>query len=784
MKDISRKFAEFVIRFRVLFILISLFLSFFFLWVQKDLKIQTNLGDFAPQKHPYILVQKQLNYIFGGLNQISIALVVREGDIFNQSSLNKVQRITNKLYLLDGINAGRIVSLAARKIKRIEATADGFKVERLMPEVPETQQGMERLKKAILKNPMLYGPVVSRDFKSTLIQADFESGVSSRKIFGELSQIIELEKDGNNEIYIAGRPILEGWLNFYLPRMLKIFLLTLVVILFLLFLVFKSRRGVILPMVSALMATVWGLGILALSGYGLDPATILVPFLILALGTSHSIQFIKRYYEEVGIFSERRRASLETLQSLFIPASISLITDGLGFLSLLLIPLVTIKSMAIVAGAGVLSIFFTTVTFIPACLSILPLPKKMEVRREERPNIIDRVLGNIAGVVSRRSGRRIIVGIFLLLALLGIMGTTKIVVGDNESGSAILYPDSPYNVAERIINAKFSGSNPYYVFVEGEEEDSLVSSEVLRDMDSLQQYLKKNVQEIGYAVSLADYIKGFNFTMRGGDPKYLTIPENDRTIAEYLFLYSVSGFPGDFDPVASPNFQYANIKVDLKDHRASTIGKVIDTTKEWIEKERQTKNVKFRYAGGDIGILGAVNEIIAKTLPSTILQVSFLVFLCISLFYSSIMAGFLLLLPLLYSLLLTFGMLGFLKIGLTVETLPVAALGIGLGVDYGIYVVSRLSQELKERSNSFSDALRTSLVTSGKAVFFTGTIMALGVFSWAFSPIRLQARLGILLGSFLLLNMVGALVLLPCLVRMIKPKFIFKKRGSFLHRHV
>lgn len=698
MKNISKRFAEFVIRFRILFILISLSLTLFFLWVQKDLKIQTNLGDFAPQRHPYIQVQKQLNYIFGGLNQVSIAIVVKEGDIFNQSTLNKVHRITNNLYLLDGINAGRIVSLSARKIKKVEATTEGFRVERLMSKVPEAGQGMERLKKAILKNPMLYGPIVSKDFKSTLIQADFESEVSSKRIFRELSQIVRSERDENNEIYISGRPILEGWLNFYLPRMLNLFLVTLIVVFLLLLLAFKSKRGVILPLLSALMATVWGLGILALTGYRLDPATILVPFLILALGTSHSVQFIKRYYEEVGIFSESRKAARETLRSLFIPATISLVTDGLGFLSLLIIPLVTIKGMAIAAGTGVLSIFFTTVTFIPACLSILPLPKKMEVKREEKPNIIDKVLGKIAGLASRRSARRIVIGLFLLLAFFGIMGSLRVVIGDNEPGSATLYSSSPYNVAERIINTKFSGSNPYYVFVEGKKEDSLVNSEVLMEMDSLQRYLKEKVKEVGYSLSLVDYIKGLNFAMWGGDPRYLVIPENNKTIAEYLFLYSVSGFPGDFDPVVSPNFQYANIKVDLKDHRASTIKKIISATQEWIKKYHQTEIIEFRYAGGDIGILGAVNQIIAKTLPYSILQVSLLVFLCIALFYSSIIAGLLLLLPLAFSLLLTFGMLGFLRIGLTVEILPVAALGIGLGVDYGIYVISRLSHYL-----SFSD---------------------------------------------------------------------------------
>ncbi|MQY53385.1 MAG: MMPL family transporter [Firmicutes bacterium] len=452
MNNFSKFFARFVIRHRIVFILISLVLTILFAYQLRHLTLQTNLGDFAPQKHPYLAVQRQLTHIFGGLNQISIAIEVKEGDIFNYSTLSKVHRITKKLYLLDGINAGRVVSLSARKIKSVKATDEGFGAKRLMRYPPKSAEEMERLKETIVRNPMVYGPIVSKDFKSTLIQADFESDVSSRRIFRQVQQIIEEEKDSNNNIYIGGRPILEGWLDFYTPKMGKIFMGTLIVMILILYIAFRSKRGVLLPLASSLMATVWGLGILTLSGYKLGPTTILTPFLVMALGISHSVQFIKRYYEDELKHLSNKEASQETLQSLFVPACTSLVTDGLGFLSLLIVPLAMIRSMALATGVGVLSIFFTTVTFIPAVLSFLPSPKRKEVEREERFNLLNRILGKIASLSIHRFFRWAVVGIFLILGVVGTIGASRIVVGDNEPGSASLYRNSPYNVAETMIS--------------------------------------------------------------------------------------------------------------------------------------------------------------------------------------------------------------------------------------------------------------------------------------------------------------------------------------------
>jgi len=770
--NFSKIFAIFVIRHRVVAILFCLALTALFSYELRNLILQTNLGDFAPQKHPYLAVQRQLTSIFGGLNQISIAIEVKEGDIFSYETLSKVHRITKKLYLLDGINAGRVVSLSARKIKNVKTTSEGFGAERLMRDPPNSAEEMEKLKTAIFRNPMIYGPIVSKDFKSTLIQADFESDVPSRRIFRQVQEIVNGEKDSNSPIYIGGRPILEGWLDFYIPKMGKIFIGTLIVMVIILYVASRSKRGVILPLASSLMATVWGLGILTLSGYKLGPTTILTPFLVLALGVSHSVQFIKRYYEDELRHLSSKEASQETLQSLFVPACVSLFTDGLGFLSLLIVPLTMIRSMALATGAGVLSIFFTTVVFIPSVLSFLPSPERREIEREERFNLLNRILAKISSLTINPIYRWAVVAIFLGLGIVGTVGTSRIVVGDNEPGSASLYRNSPYNIAETVISDKFAGSSPYYVLIQGERAEDLVDSEVLLEMESLANDVKANVPEVGRSLSLVDYIKGLNFAMFGGDPQYLTIPDNSRTVAEYLFLYSITAFPGDFDPVVSPDYKYANIKFDLKDHKAETINKVLTATRDWVEKNHRSNKFEIRYPGGDIGILAAINEIIRKVLPRNVIQISLTVFLCLWLAYFSYLAGILLLIPLVLGVLLTFGTLGLFGVSLTVETLPVAALGIGLGVDYGIYVTSRLRQEMKQ-GLAPEKAMYTSLETSGKAVFFTGATVALGVFSWLFSDIRLQARLGAVLGSLLVLNMVGALILLPALISIFKPKFIY-----------
>ena len=765
-------FSHSLIKYRYGFFFLCLIITAFFIYQLKDISFNTNLGDFYPLKHPYLKVQNQLNEIFGGLNQVAIAIEVKDGTILNPVTLKKVWEITRKLYLTRGINTGRVMSLSARKVKHVEANEEGFNTFRLMHDPPRTGEEIRLLRERIVVNPLVYGPMVSRDFKATLIQADFESSVSSREIFKLLQQIEGNYKDENHAIYIAGQPVLQGWLDFYLPRMSWLFGLAILAMGLVLYNVFKSKRGVLVPIFSSAMATVWGLGITVLFGYKLTPATVLAPFLVFALGVSHNVQYIKMYYEFMYRDKKNsKRAAMKASRSLFIPAFTGLLTDGIAPFTLLLVPLGMVRSLAIGIGFGILSIFFSTIIFVPSLLSFMRPPKRYEVLREEKPTLTNRVLGYFAAIAVNRVSRWTVIVVFFALTGVSLLGIKQLEVGDKKPGTALLYANSPYNRAEKFISDNFLTSDPYYIFVEGKAGDALIAGSALQEMDGLQRYLEKEVAGVGRTLSLVEYIKNMNRVMFAGDRNAYRIPENDQTIAEYLFLYSLTAFPGDFDPVVSPDYKYANIKVDVKDHKSDTINALIEKTEAWITTNHQSEDISFAYAGGNIGMLAAVNQIVKPMLSGNSLLTSALVFCCLVVAYGFV-AGWLLFLPLIFRTILVFGILGFLKIGLTCELIPVVALGIGFGDDFGIYILSRLMDEMKESGGNLKDALIRSMSTSGKAVFFTGLTLTIGIATWMFSDILMQARLGALLAFFIFFNAVGTLIVMPSMIMTVKPRFL------------
>ncbi|MFH1457784.1 MAG: MMPL family transporter [Candidatus Omnitrophota bacterium] len=773
MRKFLHWFSHGLIRYRLGFLSLCLIMSLFFFYHLKDLSFNTYLGDFYPLKHPYLKIQNRLNEIFGGLNQVSIAIEAKDGTIINPVTLDKTWQITNDLYLTEGINAGRVVSLSARKVKHVEADEEGFKTTWLMHDPPKSLKELEALKQRIMRNPMVYGPIVSEDFKATLIQADFESNVSSRNIFNMLQDIKTKYEDDNHSIYIAGQPVLQGWLDFYLRKMGALFIMTLLAMSWVLFNAFKSKRGMFLPLASAFMATLWGLGMSALFGYKLTPATVLAPFLVFALGVSHSVQFIKRYYEYMSKHKRNSKmAAIKITRNLFVPAFTGLLTDGIAPFTLFFVPLGMVKSLAVAIGFGILSIFFSTIILVPNLLSFMKSPKRLEVIKEERTTLTNRILGYFAKCAVHKRSRWTVIVLFCALTFISLWGATRLEVGDKQPGTSLLYSKSPYNKAEKFISEKFATSDPYYIFVEGRHEDALYSSEVLKEMDSLQRYLEKEVKGVGRTLSLVEYVKGMNMTMFNGKREAFTIPETDQTIAEYIFLYSLTGFPGDFDPVVNPNYQYANIKVDLRDHKASTIREALDKTGAWIQEHHKAKDVEFSYAGGTIGMLAAVNDTVRPMLSINSLGTASLVLICLVAAYGWVLGTGILFLPLIFRTVLLFGILGFLRIGLTAEIIPVVALGIGFGDDFGIYIVSRVMDELKEGGGTLAHALTEAMSTSGKAVFFTGLSLAIGIATWMFSPILMQARLGALLSFLILFNAIGTLIVLPSMLMTLKPKLL------------
>lgn len=765
------RLARKIIHLRIYIILVCIVISAFFISALKDIKIETHLEDFFPQKHSFITIQHKLTDVFGGLNQVSLALEVREGTIFNKDFLNKVISLTGDLSLLEGVNISRINSIASRHIKHIVADKEGFFVKRLLRLPPDTEEDMQEFRVKVVSNPNVYGKMVSEDLKSTLIYVDFESKAKTSYIFDSLQDLKQEYEDENTRIYIAGRPLLEGWLNFYLPRMFIVLIISFMVISLVLYLTFRSKRGVILPLIDSSMATLWGMGMMKLMGLRLDPATILVPFIVLSLGISHSVHTLKRYYEEMrNPKMKSKHAIVSTMSHLFLPGIACVLTDGFGFLSLTLVPLSTIRSMALASGLGILANFFTSFMFTPCILSFMPRPKILEVKKEESHKWVDKILSALSIFSLNKKAGTIVASMFVIVCIGSFLGINKIVVGDNTEGSSYLYDDSPYNKAESFINKNFGGTNSYYIFVES--NSSILTADKLNAINSFQDYLSKEVPQVGSSSSVANSIKALNMFMMEGKKEYFIIPDNDDLISQYWFLYTLSGFPSDYDHLISRNEKFSNIKFNFKDHRSSTINQAIKKTKSFFNNN-MFANIKFYYGGGDIGILYAINDIIKRTIIPNILFISFLIFLYVSFMYRSFVAGWILLLPLLFSNLVVFSIFGFSGTSITTETLPLAALSEGLGINYGIYMLARLYEEMKEKKKTYKNILYYTLITSGKAVFFSGFIVSLGIFVWVFSPILLQARLGFNLCISLILNMVTSLILIPVLVWWIKPKFLF-----------
>ncbi|MCM8763226.1 MAG: MMPL family transporter [Candidatus Omnitrophica bacterium] len=780
MRRFIHWFSHGLIRYRYGFLGVCFIVSAFFAFQLRHLSFKTNLGDFYPLKHPYLKIQNRLIEIFGGLNQVYIAIEVKEADVFNPVTLDKVWNITQDLYLTEGINPNRVVSISARKVKHVEADEEGFKTEWLMHDPPKTAEEIKVLKQRVIVNPMVFGILVSKDFKACLIQADFESSVGVRKIFQILQEIKKKYEDQNHNIYISGQPVLQGWLDAYLPKMASLFILTVLAMSLVLYNAFKSKRGVLLPLLSAAMSTLWGLGITAMFGYKITPSTVLAPFLVFALGTSHAVQYIKRYYEYMSKHKrDSKAAAIKITRNLFVPAFIGLLTDGIGPFTLFFVPLGMVKSLAVAIGFGILSIFFGTIILVPNLLSFMKPPRRLEVIKEEKTTLTNRILAYFARLAVNKKSRWTVICGFFVLSFIALLGMSKLEVGDKKPGTSLLYGRSPYNQAERFISEKFATSDPYYIFVEGKEQDAILNNAVLKEMDSLQRYLEKEVKSVGRTLSIVEYMKGMNMAMFDGKRQEFCIPDSDRTIAEYMFLYSLTGFPGDFDPVVSPNYQYANIKVDLKDHRAASINEVIKRTEEWIKNNHRLKEVEFYYAGGNIGMLAAVNQIVGEQLKLNSLFVSGLVFFCLVFAYGSLVSGWLLIIPLVFRTLLVFGILGFLKVGLTAEMIPMVALGIGFGDDFGIYIVSRVKDELLEKGgDDLKGALVKAMSTSGKAVFFTGLSLSVGIAAWMLSPILMQARLGALLGFFIFFNVIGTLIVLPSMIMTVNPQFLRNIKGG------
>lgn len=762
---------------------IFLLTAFFALQIP-GVRLYSDFADLLPQDHPYIQLHNEIRDTFGGANVVIVGVEVETGTIFTNDVLAVIYRMTQAVDSLPGVNHNMVTSLTHRTARKTWLSENGAIVSQPYYDADHpdlSPQQLQQLANDVLADPRAFGLLVSPDLKAAVIKGQLNEGALDYRATFDKLQAVRRAEEANGRaagvrIYAMGQPVLIGWLYTYLPEIAQIFLYTMAAMIGLLILYFRRLYGVLVPLAGIALSTAWGLGIMSLLGFNLDPLTLVVPFLISARALSHGVQLVERYYLELATETDSKAAARKTFNSLFRPGSLGVVSDGIGLLTISLgsIPLNT--KLSYYGALWALCVIVTVLLMVPLLLSVLPQPKNIAIKH----NALRRVLPRIAAVVTRRAGAATILVLGALCLAGGGYLATGVVIGESEPGSPLLYPDHDYNISAKAINARFPGSEELYIVARTENADGMKRPEVIHALEDLQTEMMYD-PELGGAKGLPDLVKQVNRLLHNDDPRWMQIPDDANFVGGLLWTYMASSpIPDALREFINPEASEANMVFFYKDHRGATIKRAIAQVKAWeVGLSDRVEGLTLHLAGGLIGVNAAINEAVFRTNYTVIPLVLLLIFVFVGGFYRSVHAGWLMLLAMTFGTTLSYAYLGISGVGLNVNTVPIIAVGIGTGIDYSIYIMDRIREEMAESGN-LRQAVARAIGTTGLAVCITATTLIAGIMMWVFmSTMRFQADAALLLVVMITLTMTAALFLVPAWVIIFRPDFIVRAyRGA------
>ena len=749
------------------------------------IRLDVQLEKMFPTNHPFVSLNRELGSKFGGANTLLVAVRVKRGDVFERPTLEKIQRITDAIYFLPENIRPLTASITLMKSKYIRSSGAGnVAIDGLLwPKLPATPEEVRFAKENVFANPMYEGSLVSSDGKAALIVAELKPDIDYLRVFRFLEDLRAAEQNDQTEIFIAGRPMLYGWIFSLGGQMLAVFALSIAVIAGLLWLCFWNVHGVLAPLIVGVLTTVLGLGFVGAVGWRLGPLLLLLPFLMVARAISHSVQIAVRYLEEQAIYRDNAVACKKHIEAMMMPNFGACSTEAAGFAVLALAPIVLMQETALSMVAWMLGIYLASGWWHPLFLSLLPNPytaagKSGGPPREWRlgESAIDRANAALARWTIGRAGKTVVLGTAAALLAASLYLSSTIVIGDPTPGSPILYPDSSYNRDSDRINRTFdrAGSDTYVIFYEG-KEDTVSEPEVLVTLERLGRHLRERMPEtFAGSWSLAPFVTQLNTEFHDGDPRWGFIPRDRALLGLLIQMAGMKMESQDFARFADPTFSATNVVFFFKDHTARTVAAAVRHTREFFDRAgAEIPGIgAFKMASGAVGIEYAVNSVITGTHTRIDVAVLCAVFALCVVSFRSVVAGLILVAPLVLANALAMAFMGLMGIGLSINTLPVAAVGMCIGVDFGIYLLSRYREEYARRG-SLEEAIVVGAQTAAKAVIFTGLTMIVPVVLWYWvSSLKFQGEMGLLLAVLLGANMAAALTLVPVIVHLVRPRFL------------
>ena len=751
-----------------------LFVTLIFAAALPKLRVYSDFADLLPQNHRYIQVYNRIKESFGGANMIVMAIEVDKGSIFNDETLKLIHEATQGVDNLPSVNHNLVASLTHRTSRKVFLSAEGnFMSESYYdPSKGQRTAGqLEQLKKDVIANPTIYGLLVSPDLKSALIKAQLnEAELDYVKTFAALQNVrATLARDGH-KVYVTGNPVLTGWVYTYLNQIVGILAWTLALIATLLIVYFRRFYGVALPLLGIALSSIWGLGFMAMMGINLEPLSLPIPFLIAARATSHGVQLVARYYEELAIVKNGAKAARNALDALFRPGSLAIIVDAVGIAVMVLGSAPFNHKLGVAAGFWGFSVIFTVHFMVPLALTILPQPKKSENNNQGMRDFLGNTMARTGGT---DVGARSILIVALILAVAGTWFTAKVQLGESEAGSPLLARDHDYNQSTKAINTLFPGSEELHVVARTDEVGGIKRPEVLAAIERFQAHMLAD-STIGGTKALPGVIRVVNRLTHNDDPRWMQIPDNAEEAGGLMFAYLASSpIPGALKEFITPDENEANMVFYYKDHQADTIRRMVAMAEAGIKQiEAEVPGLHIELGGGIIGVTAAANQALHTDHMIIIPSVMLLAFLLVMAYYQSLHAGWLMVLPMLFATVMTYAYMGASGIGISVNTVPVIAVGVGVGIDYAVYFMDRIREEMAI-TRSIHKAVVNAVATTGYAVSFTAATLTAGVVMWIFlSDLRFQSDAAVLLSFMLIVNAIAAMLIVPAWCVVFKPHFL------------
>ena len=690
----------------------------------------------VPVKHPYIAAYLERKEELTGLgNAVRISVETTEGDIFSAEYMETLRLISDEVFFIPGVARSGVKSLWTPNVRWGEVTEEGFTGGTVVPDDYDgSAASLGQVRANIMKSGQV-GNLVANDFRSTIILAPLmethpETGEPLN--FGSISRKLEelvrdKYQDDTIKIHMTGFAKVMGDLIDGAGQVAIFFLLAIGITLVLFYIYSRCLRSSIIVVVCSVIAVAWQVGLLKVLGYGLDPYSMLIPFLVFAIGVSHGVQMINAIMHGKSEGRDNEGAARFAFRSLYIPGLTALISDGIGFATLMVIQIQVIHDLAIAASVGVMVVILTNLILLPVVMSYLGISPGAILRMKKFENS-----GHYHRLCefSTIYTRPVIAKVLLVLAafgfVFGIWYGQDLKIGDLDAGAPELRADSRYNMDNKFIVDNYTASTDVFVVMVQTPDMECVTYDAYSAVD----------------------------------------------VFEWVLNGSVSGKempPG----LMNADCNLVPVMIFLEDHKAETLLTVTEAVNRFNE-EFDTGEIKFVMAAGNSGIDAATNDVVSQAQYKMLAWVYGVVCMLVLLAFRSPRAVLCIILPLALTSVLGQALMTFLGIGVKVATLPVIALGVGIGVDYGIYIFSKLETYLY-RGLSLHDAYFETLKTTGKAVSFTGLTLAIGVATWVWSPIKFQGDMGLMLTFMFVMNMFGALILLPALVHFLIPVEKYRK---------